>query len=365
MQILRVLLGALYLAAPSLTLVGCSIPSPQGVLQEYLERVANVLEQPLPSASASTPAISLPARRERQLAINELRAGVLDALDLADCGLLPLISERNSILGKVKRPSAVMVYEYKFFGLLQRCYLQDQQKPIHDEEFSRRLSEIYQTKRANLPAVVWNALLASSEMEANLSLTHPPLALEGNPGFGASLRALQGLQQYRHSLQHLPSQRAFQPPADMDNLEQHYFALYASEYGSQLFTSLRLLTQQLNQTAAVIERKLAQRPLCPSGRPVAKANHLKGVFDRYYATQLLPYMARVQREGLLWLKQMEQLSLPLPTQTTDPLDRYRRRMLSTTDPDSIWQHYQRAISRHTRSWQQILDQCGLMPGSDA
>jgi len=340
-------------------LAGCGRDTPQAVLDNYLERVASTLEQPLPELITAR-VQALPARRERRLPVVEVRAGILDALDLGDCGLLPLIAERNSILGKVKPPSAVMRYEFQFFALLDACYRRDQRNPINEREFSIYLAEIYRTKRKNLSAIVWNALFTSAELEANLSLAKDPLPLLGNPGYGDSLRALQALDRYRQAVLSQRSGAPFRvPPANQD-LENHYFALYRSTYGGQLFSSLRLLTAKLNQAATLIDRTLEHRPFCLSGRPTPKAQYLKNVFTQFYAGEVQPYLAMVHRQGEPWLTLMAQLAAPLDGES-GPLDDYRQRMLSTTAPDSLWSQYQRSLQRHTESWQRVLHQCGLMP----
>ncbi|WP_210394926.1 DUF3080 family protein [Motiliproteus sediminis] len=338
---------------------GCSRDTPEAVLANYVDRVASVLEQPYPDAAEADLTV-LPTRRTRRLPLVELRAGLLDALDLADCGLLPLISERNSILGKVKQPSVLLDYEFRFYAVLERCYLRDRQHPLHDAEFSRFLEEVYLGKQRNLYPTWWNAVFTSSELEHNLSLSKPPIALAGNPGYGDSLRALQTLLQYRQTAASAAAGQPFSTPHETD-LERHYFALYGSEYGGQLNSSLRLLINHLNRVSALLDTAISPRRLCLSGRPIPKANHLRNVLDQFYAAEVQPYMALIQRQGLPWLTHMDQLAVGHPPWSPSPLEEYRRQMLSPTHPDSLWQRYQRAIKRHTDRWQTVLRQCGLMP----
>jgi hypothetical protein len=346
-----------WLIAVLLILSGCSPSSPQAVLEDYQQRVANVLEQELALVQPAT-TLPLPSRRARQQQLAETRGGLLDTLELRHCGLLPLIAERNSSLGKVKPPSQLLSYELRFFTLLQRCYRQDQQRPLLDMEFSQQLALLYRLKQANLPGVFWNAVFTSIAIERNLSLSRPPLPLTGHPGYGDSLRALQLLNRIGAGLD--PPAQTYRQPDRLAQLEEHYEALHHSEYGSQLFTSLRLLIDTLNRTAATIEQRLAQRPLCLRGR-TPQAQYLKNVFDRYYTAKLQGYLSQVYRQGRPWLEQLNRLAVMQPS--SEAFDAFRQQMLNPEAKQGLWQQFEQALERHTQSWQRVLTECGMMPGT--
>ncbi len=348
----------------ALCLAGCDRGTPEAVLSNYLERVSNTLDTDAEDGNPYEALRPLPPRRERRLPISELRAGLLESLDFADCGLLPLIAERNSSLGKVMKPSTLLSYELRFFDRLDPCHRHHQVRPSRDKEFSRLLKETWQVKSENLEAVVWNGLFTSEALERNFSLSREPLPLAGNPGFGDSQRALKAFQNIVDLLSDYRRHNRYHLNNELNNLEKHYFALHTSEYGSQLLKSLALLSHYLNRAAAVLERSVERRPLCFNGRATEKARFLKNVFIRYYAGEVQPYMAMVQRQGESWLLQTNDLldenKLPVPA----VMRHYREQMLDMRLPGSPWSDYQQAIHRHTSAWQTVLDQCGLMPGGN-
>ena len=341
---------------------GCGQQTPQALLEDYLQRVANVLEQPPAISSPETRVslVSLPTRRYRQLPITDLRSGLLDSIDLRLCGLLPLIAERNSSLGKVQPPSQRLIYELRFFARLQPCYRQNLQQPLLDARFSEQLQQIYQTKRINLQPSWWNALFTSNALERNLSLSRPPLPLHGNPGYGDSLRALQrlaALQPDGHSLEN-----DWSLPDGLEQLEQHYAALYHSQYGSQLFRTLALLSDLLNRTAMTLDQSEKRRPLCLTGHPTNRAIHLKGVFDRYYGERLRPYLSQVYRQGRPWLESLNRLAIQ--SRPSEEFEQFRQQMLDTQYEQGLWRQFEQAVQRHTQSWQRLLGRCGMMPGQE-
>ncbi|RDE24311.1 DUF3080 family protein [Motiliproteus coralliicola] len=331
------------------------------MLEDYLQRVANVLEVEPQAGSSQTQAkvLPLPSRRDRRLATQELRSGLLDSLELRHCGLLPLIAERNSSLGKVMKPSIQLNYELQFFAKLQPCLRRDQQQSISDAAFSEQLRQIYQIKSTNLIPVWWNSVFASEAMERNLSLSRPPIPLEGHPGYGDSLRALEVMVSLAGPLS--PPADPFPLPKQLERLESGHESLYNGEYGSQLFSSIQLLIDILNRTSLTLDRATRQRPLCLNGRSSTQAEYLRNVFDRYYGGGVQPYLSRTYRNGRSWLELMDQLAQQ--ARPSSDWDRYHRQMLDPVAENGLWQQFEQAIQRHTRSWRQVLSSCGLMPGS--
>ncbi len=76
----------------------------------------------------------------------------------------------------------------------------------------------------------------------------------------------------------------------------------------------------------------------------------------FYVNSLQPYIAQVEKEGRIWSELNLQIANRLPTTYRNWLDQ-----LIDTD-GKVWRQYLSARSRHTRAWQDILDQCGLRPG---
>ncbi len=348
------------MAAALVWLGGCTADSPEAVLDDYLSRVENTLDVELPRGDRLENALPLPGKRHRRLPITDLRTGVLETLDFRLCHLLPLIAERNSSLGRVMKPSTRLRYELRFFDGLSGCYLQDQAHPLKDEAFSALLARIYQTKADNLAHEVWNGIFTSESLEKNLSLSSPPLPLEGDTGHGDSVRALQALGAIQTQVRAFePGQPFFLPPG-LDTLETRYETLYHSEYGSKLFKSLALLTHYLDHTAATIEAALERRPICFGG-PTERGRILKNVFSRYYAGRVQTYLSRVHRQGGPWIEQLRAMTHDTGLVLSAPLQHYLRQMVGKNNEEGLWGGFQKALRHHTQAWQSVLKQCNLMP----
>ncbi len=341
----------------------CTGATPEAMLDNYTERVARVLEEPIDSNLDSATEVPLfPLRRDRLLPLTDLRQGLIEVLALRHCDLLGLIAQRNSALGKVMPASKQLVYEIRLLHQVRKCRTRLVHSPDADPQLRQQLEEIYTLKARELPAVLWNALYASSEMEVNFSRGDPPLPLQGSDdnsedGSEAALRSLQALA----SLQILISTPDWTLPPQLDDLEQHYQALNANRFGSQWLTSLRLLTRSLEQTALALERREQRASICPQQRPTPKARILLNVFRLYYAGEVQPYLSRVDRSGQRWIALHEQLLSSLPA--TAQMLEYHWQVFAQANPDSLWQRYRRARDHHTQSWQATLRNCNLMPGS--
>lgn len=345
----------------SALLAACGRSSPEAMLENYSDRVARVLEEPINSHLQATPVIALlPPRRERLLPLTDLRQGLIDVLALRHCNLLGLIAQRNSSLGKVMLPSKQLVYEMRLLSQVRDCRAQLAQSSDADAEFKQQLDSIYSLKVRELPAVLWNAIYASREMESNFSMGDPPLPLRlddnQSDGSEAALRSLQVLA----DLQTLIATPNWQLPAGLGQLEQHYQTLEANRFGSQWLKSVWLLSQTLEHTAQALDRRQQRASLCPQQRPTPKARILLNVFNKYYAGEVQPYMARVDRSGQRWKALHQQLLNNLPA--TPAMRDYQWHIFADTNPDSLWQGYIQARDHHTRSWQATLRHCNLMPG---
>jgi len=353
---------ALLLCCLTVLLAGCGRSTPEAMLDNYTERVARVLEEPIDAdLDGPTDIALLPPRRERLLPLTDLRQGLIEVLALRHCNLLGLIAQRNSSLGKVMPPSKQLVYEMRLLSQVRDCRTELAKQPDADPQLRQQLEDIHRIKARELPAVLWNAIYASSEMENNFSRGDPPLPLysEDNNKDG-SKAALLGLQTLA-DLQTLITTPDWRAPAQLDDLEQHYQALEANRFGSQWLKSLWILTRTLEQTAQALERRELRASICPQQRPTPRAKILLNVFTQFYAGEVQPYMAHIDRSGQRWKALHQQLMTSLPA-TPAMLD-YQWRTFADANPDSLWQRYIRARDHHTKSWQTTLRRCSLMPGS--
>ncbi len=345
----------------AILLQGCDQRPAESMLERYSNRLANSLDSDA-ELNLDIPLVipPYPYRRERIRPVPDLRQGLIEVLNLRHCQLINLIAERNSSLGKVMPPSRQMVYEIRLLFGLGRC-LQTLHQSDSDPDLLAQVNDIFQIKKAGFEASLWNGIFTSDAIERNFSRSEPPLSLNDDDGFSQSRQALIMLNRIAALNSDINTgQINWTEPDYLDQLEPHYQALSSLRYGSRWLRSLYLITYTLNHTADVIEQRLKQRPLCYNKQATPKALIVKNVFNKYYAGQLQPYMARVDREGREWLELNRQLLLNfkhIPAAMQD----YQAQIIANDAP--LWQNYITARDRHTEAWQQLLSQCNLMPGS--
>lgn len=334
-----------------LLIAGCGPANDGLALQnDYLERLQRSLDAAdfptFDSRNASQ--YRLPPRRERLLALPELRIGLLDlVIDARRCPhLQQLISQRNNSLGKQLMPSQRLGYEGDLLRAIDDClpHLQD------DSRLKATLQRLASDKRQQLPAVFWNALNGSPEFENYLRFADQALPVDSQED-SAALDALQRLASIGAAL---PAQL----PPSAEELEPLFFALYASEQGGQLITSLASLRHTLDAGSEMLEQRQQNRPLCPLGQATPRGRILQNIFIKFYAGGLQPYLAQVDQRGQQWqavLLQLQRIE-GIPPATRDHLQRL------AGEQDSLWQDFRAATARHVRAWQTLLNSCGLAPG---
>ncbi len=323
------------------------------MLEDYSQRVSRVLEIERPEVVY--PAIpAFPPRRLRLVAIPEIREGLLDVLNLRQCGLLSMIAERNSSLGKVYTPASRMLYELQFYQGIRHCAALLRDDPNAEPALVLQVNQILASKQKNLPAELWNGVYTAPEVEQHFALNAKPLAAASNPSPAAAMKTLLFASQRALNREQLP-------PELLQEVEAAYAQLHRSEAGAQTLQSLRLLTAYLTQTAQTIEQRLAQRPMCFKQQTTPQANILRNVFQKYYAGAVQPYMAEVQRHADSWLSVNQQLwhFFAETGVLSESMQHYRELWFGG---QGLWPGYEQARNRHTRAWQEILTQCGLMPG---
>ena len=338
-----------------LSLLGCSQETEeQTLMRTYFSRLANVLNEDSQwKQPSSLPA--LPPQRLRLQIMSNLNEGLLDVLDLSKCDLLSLIASRNSSLGKLARPSQRLTYEIQFYTKVRNCLPVIENDPTIESELKERINNIYAIKKKNLPFIFWNALYTGQEIEASLAINQPPLSLL-QVDYNRVLKALDALSII--TTMSLLSDGA-PSPSQLSNIEQQYEIVYHKPLGTPLLKSLLLLEAVLNNTADLINTRLARRPMCFANMQNPQANILKNVFTGYYAGQIQPYMAYVNRIGEQWFNiHTKTLAvLPIPAE----LENYAEQVFMKNTNMSIWNRYINARDKHTKAWQRILQQCNLMP----
>lgn len=355
---LRAALGGLLMLA---LVAGCDARDPAtGMLLDYRARVARVLE--IDADDLVVPQLSAwPRPRRRTLAVPAEHADLLEFLDLQQCRLGPLIGERSSALGRVKQPSQLLRYELAFLQRAQDCLADPARRSDVDPDTVALLDGILADKRARLGAVVWNATLGDPALAANLALDVAPLAPATVAGAG---RETTGALLRWASI----AEDAGRTPVALDDWEVPWASIDRSRFGGRARRSVALLTVVLGQVADWLEARARTRPICPQHVATPRAQILSNVFAHYYAGRVQPYLADVSGEAGRWLDALAALRAAQRVTPPAGFETGAAPLLSHVGASGAgrgaeWDRFVAARDRHTRAWQQVLEQCAMAPGS--
>ncbi|HAX10028.1 MULTISPECIES: DUF3080 domain-containing protein [Marinobacter] len=341
-------------AVCALSLLGCNpFSDAESLTDEYLERLARVLDT-APVPRAELPAASIPPRRrERILALPELDLGMLDFLSLYGCELQYVVGERNSVMGKVMQPINQLRYEIRFIRAAEACLPQ-----VDDEELTEALESAIESKRDSLPLAVWNATWGTEEVERQFTLSkgYYPVAEAGNPASDL----VRDLQQLNRQVEAILADKL---ELSLENLGQVHQRWQADVLAGQTINSARLLISTLNAGTELLGTRLEGRPLCLNGQPNNQSEIVQNFFLSIYIGKIQPYMSDVSRArdsliaGFAELARQQQAVMP------ESFTPWYQRHLAADTKNSLWQELDQAMMRHTRHWQDLLGQCGLRPGA--
>lgn len=347
---MRLLVGSLIL----LMLAGCQpFSEPESMMDEYVERVARVFDQP--AELSAVPVVELfPRRRERRLTMPELDLSMLDFLSLYGCDLQHVVGERNSGLGRVMQPLNVLRYELKFINAADDCIdtLED------DPDLQDTVAFARNSKVSALPVAVWNATWGAEEIEPLFTRTEGVLPIDVSSADVSDLTVDINLLDQR-----LSALRAGQLGTDFGFLGGVQQRWQAEDRMGQLIKSGQLLVTRLNDAADIIEHRLAGRAVCLNGQSNNQAEIARSMFFAVYAGKVQPYLASVTRIKQSLVSGFHELGASqldvMPAGFKDYFERY----LTESGNNSLWQQLDQATKRHTRLWQEMLGQCGMRPSA--
>ena len=311
----------------------CQDHSPQGVLDDYLARIARVTrseaELPLPPALPA-----YPARRQLVLEIPRRTIDIFEFFELHDCDLGALVGFRNSPLGRLQQASQRLGYEAAWLAAAERC----------GADAAEWLTEMGAGKRERLPALFWNATFAADEMRTALGAAAPP------PD-GDLADILRGLND------------------TLTNLEEGDFRL------AELETLLNRLRQgswvgaargdwsrwrrYFGVTSAMLEG--AGPRICLNRRPTPRAERLKNVFLKLYVQQIQPELAVRLGRHQAWVAEIDRLSKRLQPVQPPAFAVWFDGVLSPHHPGSEWRRTRAAVVAHAEAWQALFAHCNIEP----
>ena len=324
---------------------------PDAALEDYLARLTRALDVSDAEVVVFPPLAERPRRRALQLSEPELSINLLEFLQLSGCELGRALGQRNSALGRLAQPSQRLHINRDILISGPQCLEALWQR---DPDLASELAALIAEKQQYRMHYWWNGWMTSQEWLAFSSPTAGYLP-QGDEG---ALTVQSGLQSLRWALQQgvrwQQDEFAYQS-SEMEQQQQQWLATAALGRWRE---SQRLLTVISLQAAAQLEKRTGARPLCPAGRKTPQADIVQNVFVRYYAGVMQPYLSETDRFGDALIPMLEDMGALLgndvPLAWTLWLEQLRREKAALRDAHQL----------HVRKWQEVLRQCGLMPGQD-
>lgn len=336
------------ITASTVLLGACSEPEPDAALADYVQRLERTLDQAPPEIKV--PELPrLPPRSDLRLTLESSSLGTLDFLSLTGCAVQVTIGKRNSSLGIMASASQRLLLELEFLQLAPECIAF--QRTQGEETLANLLQSAHQLKQEQLPALIFNATLASPEYRA---LWRPPEELGDYPA-NTSSEPLNALAAINASVS-----RWLSGDYSADNIA---FEIQLSEVaqgdGGALLKALALQARWLHSADALLDMRREKGPLCQGLLRPAAVDTLGNVIRKYFVGEVQPWSAglgRRQHELLPLLAELEQqLTAALPPTYQGWQAERDTQLLAWAD----------APRRHVQALQTTLEPCGGLTGRAA
>ena len=322
-------------------LQGCSAGGElEDAMQEYRDRLARVLDAPLPEI-ASRPPLDYPSPTSLRQVIPSLNLNLREFYALQECELGTLVAERNTAVGKTQQPSQRLAYETQLLASIDGCI--SRMADAH-QQLATRLREIKSIKRDHRQHVWANLIQSSQEMHYALSMPQQLLTANDNRDARAGITSL-----------HYLNERQTPSLFTLSELESQLQQAASARLPAKLFQTERYLTAALNPLTTALTPLLASVP-CPDGRASEQAEILRNVFYLFFIEKVQPVGSR--------LNEYYYQVLPVFEDWADN---------SSLHPDFVrfiqdnaidgFTHYQSAVRAHVKLWQDFLGRCNLSPGA--
>ena len=308
--------------------------------QDDLDRIASILGQdrrPL-LASSVTPATT------SSLKLSDTRISFADALELGGCGLLPLIAERNSSLGRQKQESTRLIYEWKLKAGLNQC------DELDDQEWFKKALD---TKAKDVEIAVLQ-LLTQSEEATRIHLKIPkPFATLAESRVAYLDRSQPVIQIIVQALQKSTPPRA----ETVTQFEQSLYDWSQTQHHGTLHQAIVETRDWLAAANTLQRATITANRLCPMGTPTERGRNVQSFVRDFFGGLVQPKLSSVAQAidefQFIWS------ALPVRLWTHDTLVDTMLQL-----PAGYRTGLRDDLRVHIKNWQLILQSCGLNVRAD-
>ncbi|WP_041713824.1 DUF3080 family protein [Paraglaciecola sp. T6c] len=325
--------------ALTIATVGCGRNDISHTMNQYQERIANVLDAPFnaPIPIKASASLVYPSKRLLVNVINPPQLDVKQFFALKKCDLSVLIAQRNTPLGRIQPPSVRYLYEREVVESLSRCKLLM-------PEYSALLDDWLEHKLTALP-LVWANLIQTSDETIN--------AFSNNSDFFNSVSSTE-LHTTKSALSYLldaNSQLSSAP--NSQELERYLSQLSKSHLPAKTWRTQSVIREELNSTTLWLQKQdLFEQ--CKDGQPSQKMKYLKNVFTLFFIEKIQPIGSELNRVHYTLSPLYQKLS-------TEPNLAPSFRQFINAQGDEGFNAYQLAMKHHVEFWQTIFKHCGISP----
>ncbi len=288
------------------------------------------------TSAANALHLQLPRRRERRLAVDDLRMGPFDFLATIGCSLSEVVAQRNSVLGRVLVPTRRLAHELAVIEAMQACL------PTLSPERAERLASKLATKRADLGRHRWNAVWLDDDLERYLSFgpASPIGGSDSRDGMAQLMRAARALS----ANDVLELESAFEQLRD-DAAMGSTLAL-AGRTATEFERIAGLVGQHSVTGCRAEERRLAQ----------------------IFRNQFLPLQVELgdlNRKGMEFADAFDALYAASVNgvEVPETMDFFRVTVLGSEGTPGVWDRFQQSMRAHAAAWAPVLEECGVIPRS--
>ena len=325
----------------AIVLVGCDWTEDSfAPTQDDLDRIASILQQD----PVNLPEPQIIDTQTSDLSFSDTRISFGNALELGECGLLPLIAERNSSLGRQKQESTRLIYEWTLKAGLDQC------NQFHGQEWFQQ-AQAAKSKDVEISAI---QLLTQSE-EANRihSKINKPFTTLSESRIAYLNRTQPVTQVIIQALQ----QATPPSPATTTQFEESLHAWSQTQHHGTMHQAIVEARIWL-QVANTLQRSaLATNQLCPMGTPTERGRNIQVFIWNYFGSTIQPKLSSIS-QALAELNSIWS-ALPITLWTHDTLTDALLKL-----PPGYQDQFQEELRIHIRNWQQLLQSCELSARAD-
>ena len=303
--------------------------------QDDLDRIASILGQesialpPPPVIEAQTP----------ELGLSDTRISLGKALELGECGLLPLIAERNSSLGRQKQESTRLIYEWTLKSGLDQC------SQFNQEEWFQKARS---AKTRDVEIAVIKLLMRSEEADRIHSKINKPFASLDESRIAYLNQTQPIVQVITQALQ----QSA--PPSNetITQFEDSLRAWSQTQHHGTLHQALIEAQIWLQKANTLQSQALKANRLCPMGTPTEGGRNMQLFIRNYFGGTIQPKLSSITRA----LDELRSTwsTLPITLWSGDTLIDALLQV-----PPRYRDEFRNELKTHIHNWQQLLQSCGL------